>query len=226
MESVDKKSYKNDGNAGVLRRVPASARTLLDVGCGAGDNARILKASGIVVDGVTLSPVERDEAAKFCRRVVIHDLEKGLPAELSGRYDCVLCSHVLEHICWPEKLLHDIRDRLAPGGVLVVALPNLFFYKNRWNLLAGRFEYEGSGLMDNTHFRWYSFQSAQRLLIRSGFEMVSAEAEGSFPIPFRRRIFPMALTRPVDAWASARFPGFFGYQMIYSARPANDPPTH
>ena len=226
MEPVDKKSYKNDGNAGVLRHVPASARTLLDVGCGAGDNARILKGSGKVVDGVTLSPSERDEAAKFCRRVVIHDLEKGLPAELSGSYDCVLCSHVLEHICWPEKLLHDIRDRLAPGGLLVVALPNMLYYKNRWRILSGRLEYEESGLMDNTHFRWYSFQSAQRLLTRNGFEMVSAEAEGSFPIPFRRRIFSAALTRPVDAWASACFPGLFGHQLIYSARPANDTQTH
>ncbi len=222
MEAVDKKSYKNAGNTSVLRLVPASVRTLLDVGCGAGDNARILKDSGIVVDGVTLSPTERDEAAPFCRRVVIHNLEKGLPAELSGRYDCVLCSHVLEHICWPERLLHDIRDRLAPGGLLVVGLPNMLFYKNRWRILTGRLEYEESGLMDNTHFRWYTFQSAQHLLARNGFEVVSAEAEGSFPIPFRRQLFSKAITRPVDAWASAKFPGLFGHQMIYSARPAND----
>ncbi|MFA7342820.1 MAG: class I SAM-dependent methyltransferase [Terrimicrobiaceae bacterium] len=222
MGSADKKSYKNDGNAAVLRRVPATVGTVLDVGCGAGDNARILKAAGKVVDGITLSASERDEASKFCRGVVIHNLEQGLPAGLSGSYDLVLCSHVLEHICWPNKLLHDIRDRLVPGGLLVVALPNMLFYKNRWKLLAGRFEYEESGLMDNTHFRWYTFASAQRLLASSGFEVVTAEAEGSFPIPFRRSLFSRALTRPVDAWASSAFPGLFGYQMVFTARPQQE----
>ncbi len=219
MEPVDKKSYKNDGNSGILRYVSASAKTVLDVGCGAGDNARILKDSGKVVDGVTLSPSERDEAEKFCRSVVIHNLENGLPPELSGSYDCVICSHVLEHICWPGKLLSDIRSRLSPQGLLVVALPNLLFYKNRWKIFSGIFEYEETGLMDNTHFRWYSFHSAQELLRRHGFEVQRAEAEGSFPIPFRRRIIPPSLTRPVDEWASTSFPGLFGYQMIFTALP-------
>lgn len=219
MHSVEEKTYKNEGNAAVLGRVPESARTILDVGCGAGDNARILARTGRIVDGVTLSSAERDEALQHCRNVVIHDLEGGLPAELAGPYDCVICSHVLEHICWPEKLLGDIRNRLVPGGLLIVALPNVLFYKNRWKIFAGRFEYEDSGLMDNTHFRWYTFQSAQSLLTRNGFEVASAEADGSFPIPFRRKLFPMALTRSVDAWASASFPGLFGYQMIFSARP-------
>jgi len=217
MQSVEAKSYKNEGNAGVLRRVPQTARTILDVGCGAGDNARLLALSGRVIDGVTLSVAERDEALKHCKNVLIHNLENGLPTELAGPYDCVICSHVLEHICWPEKLLRDIRGCLSPGGVLVVALPNLFFYKNRWNLLRGRFEYEDAGLMDNTHFRWYSFASAQNLLASAGFDVLRAEVEGSFPIPFRRRVFPLAVTRPVDAWASATLPGLFGYQMIFSA---------
>lgn len=218
MTSVEKKSYKNEGNAAVIGRVPKSALTILDVGCGAGDNARLLAREGRIVDGVTLSASERDEALNHCRNVVIHNLEGGLPPELSGPYDCVICSHVLEHICWPERLLRDIRERLSAKGVLVVALPNLFFYKNRWNLLRGRFEYEDSGLMDNTHFRWYSFRSAQALLATAGFDVVGAEADGSFPIPLLRRLVPRAVTRLVDVWASDAFPGLFGYQMIFTAR--------
>ncbi|MBE2205422.1 MAG: class I SAM-dependent methyltransferase [Chthoniobacterales bacterium] len=218
MKAVDDKTYRNEGNPAVLRCVPESARTILDVGCGAGDNARRLGRNGRAVDGVTLSVAEREEAMKHCRNVVIHDLEKGLPAELAGPYDCVICSHVLEHICWPEKLLRDIRERLAPDGRLVVALPNVMFYKNRWNLLAGRFDYQDSGLMDNTHFRWYTFRSAGVMLTANGFEILHAEAEGSFPIPAVRKFLPGGLIRWIDARASAVFPGLFGYQLVYCAR--------
>jgi 2-polyprenyl-3-methyl-5-hydroxy-6-metoxy-1,4-benzoquinol methylase len=218
MRSVEAKSYKNHGNPAVLGCVPDESHAILDVGCGAGDNARLLARVGRVVDGVTLSASERDKAQQHCRKVVIHNLETGLPAELKGPYDCVICSHVLEHICWPEKLLRDIRERLSPSGLLVVALPNVFFYKNRWNLIRGRFNYEESGLMDNTHFRWYSFRSAQALLGSAGFDILGAEADGSFPIPFRRRLFSHSVTRLVDAWAAAAFPGLFGYQMVFTAR--------
>ena len=120
MTTVENKSYKNLGNASVLRQIPSGAQTILDVGCGAGDNARILSAAGKIIDGITLSISERDNAKRFCRDVVIHNLENGLPAQLIGPYDCVLCSHVLEHICWPEKLLADIRSRLHKDGLLLV----------------------------------------------------------------------------------------------------------
>jgi len=218
MKTVENKSYKNLGNSAVLRHIPSTARTILDVGCGAGDNARILAAKGKVVDGITLSISELNNAKDFCRTVIIHDLEKGLPVQLEGPYDCVVCSHVLEHICWPEKLLTDIRRCLRMDGLLLVALPNMLFWKNRCKICAGILEYHESGLMDNTHFRWYSFASAQRMLSRNGFEVLSAQAEGSFPVPLRGRVFPHQLTRPIDTWASALFPGLFGLQMIYTAR--------
>jgi 2-polyprenyl-3-methyl-5-hydroxy-6-metoxy-1,4-benzoquinol methylase len=218
VHSVERKSYRNEGNAAVVRCVPETARTILDIGCGAGDNARLLARKGRVIDGITLSISERTEALKYCQTVIIHNLESGLPSELKGPYDFVICSHVLEHICWPEKLLRDIRERLSIEGRLVVALPNIFFYKNRWNLIRGRFDYEESGLMDNTHFRWYSFRSAQALLASAGFEVLRAGADGSFPIPFRRRFFSRRVTRPLDAWATASFPGLFGYQIVFIAR--------
>jgi len=218
MKSVESKTYRNKGNMAVLRHVPESAKAILDVGCGAGDNARILAHPDRIVDGVTLSESEREEAMPHCRHVVIHDLENGLPPELTGPYDCVICSHVLEHICWPEKLLKDIHKRLTPDGIIVVALPNLLFYRSRWNILRGRFRYEESGLMDNTHFRWYSYRCAQELLSGAGYAVLSAQADGSFPIPYVRKWLPSILVRVVDRAACYAFPGMFGYQMVFTAK--------
>lgn len=138
---VAAKCYLNPGNPPVVDAIPLSAKTVLDVGCGAGDNARLLRDRGCVVDGITLSESEAKTATNWCRNVVVADLEHGLPNLQADDhpYDAVLCSHVLEHLRWPQELLQQIRPRLSsqpPGTAqLVVALPNIMFYKTRFPLI-------------------------------------------------------------------------------------------
>jgi 2-polyprenyl-3-methyl-5-hydroxy-6-metoxy-1,4-benzoquinol methylase len=218
---LDEKVYDNRGNREVLRAVPAQATTVLDVGCGAGGNARILAQLGKIADGITLSDEEAREIKPFMRQVWIHNLEEGLPAGARREaYDCVLCSHVLEHIVYPEKLLADIRQCLAQGGRLVVALPNLLYHWNRVQLLRGCFEYTNEGVMDYTHVRWYTFTSAQRMLAGHGFVVETAIVEGRFPLPGIRRFVPWTVLGRLDDWAGRTFPGLCGYQMIFVARKA------
>src|SRR5215212_8803208 len=115
-DRVDSKVYSSFLNPPVLALVPTTAKKVLDLGCGTGEHAMYLKQRGTLVDGVTLSASEARIAEKHCRKVYVYDLEEGLP-NLSGEvYDCVICSHVLEHIRYPSKLLHDIRPILSETG--------------------------------------------------------------------------------------------------------------
>jgi 2-polyprenyl-3-methyl-5-hydroxy-6-metoxy-1,4-benzoquinol methylase len=218
-QSVAHKVYGGNTNDSLLRAVPTSARTILDLGCGSGGNAGALAARGAIVDGVTLSEDEATDARRVCREVWVHNLEAGLPVEAGGPYDCCICSHVLEHICFPEALLAGLRQVLAPEGTLVVALPNLMFYKTRFALARGRFEYESGGIMDDTHFRWYTFESAQRLFARHGYAVVRAWAEGTFPLRGFRRVLP-SVASVIDRLATTAAPGLFGWQLLYMLRPA------
>ncbi len=215
---VTQKVYQHSGNRPVADLVPADAAVVLDVGCGAGDNARLLQQPGRVIDGVTLSPEEATLAKPDCRNVWLHNLESGLPSEASGPYDAVLCSHVLEHLCFPDALLRDIKRVLRPSGVLVVALPNMLFYRNRWRLFRGYLEYEAGGLMDHTHFRWYTFASAQRLLESAGFVREIARGDGSLPLPGLRRMVPEPILAPLDRAGTHLFPGLFGFQLLFRYR--------
>lgn len=55
-----------------------------------------------------------------------------------GRYDCIICSHVLEHSYEPESLLRGLWDHcLTPEGFLVVALPNVLYWKQRLRFCLG-----------------------------------------------------------------------------------------
>lgn len=219
MEQVAERVYGNALNQPVLDCIQQSDRLVLDVGCGAGSHAEVLTASGKIVDGITLSPEEARMASSCCRKVLIHDLEVGLPAAFTGPYDLCLCSHVIEHLRDPSHLLQDIRRVLAQKGSLLMALPNLLYYKHRWDLLRGRFEYQSGGVMDSTHVHWYTWETGRHLLESHGFTVEKQIADGGFPLSKLRALLTASLIKRMDQLALQRFPGLFGWQHIYMARP-------
>ena len=219
MEVSSEKKYKNSGNADVLSLVTGENIRVLDVGCGSGDNASILHQKGYKVDGITISKMELEAATPFLESGYLYNLELGLPAELKeGVYDYVICSHVLEHICYPEKLITDIRRVLKPGGSLIVALPNIMHYKSRLQLFKGNFNYKDSGLWDYTHFRWYTYKTGKQLLEQYGFQVVLATVTGDIPAKsVLGKILPEALMKKIYGVLAGSSKGLFGYQLLYKA---------
>lgn len=209
--------YKNEGNMGVLKLLSSPPGRILDCGCGAGDNARILSDRGWRVTGVTIDIREQEAARRFCEAVYIADLEKGIPQAVEGAFDAVLASHVLEHLARPERLLRDIHERLNPGGVLAVALPNVANYRERILRLRGQFNYTDTGQLDRTHLRFYTYKTAIQLLEQNGYELVDAMVEGSVPL-WKARLISCSVAGRVDKWAVRRRPNLFGTQCLLLAR--------
>ena len=105
----------------LLRQVPPSAVTALDVGCGTGRFARRMAALGLDVDAVDPSAEVIAEARALSAgsrspRFTQADVTgMELP---KGHYDFVSCLASLHHM--PFGTVAALRDALAPGGVLVV----------------------------------------------------------------------------------------------------------
>jgi SAM-dependent methyltransferase len=197
-------------NRPVLEAVPTAARAILDVGCGTGSLGRALKARQPArVVGLTYSASEAERAADALDHVVVQDLNQFNPNGL-GPFDCVVCSHVLEHLNWPDEFLRRARPLLLPGGTLVVALPNALHWKERWRFLRGRFRYTDGGIMDRTHFRFFDWVTARDLVTEAGFVLADAFAEGGFPLS---RFLPLVGHR-ADRLAARWFPGLFGVQFV------------
>lgn len=214
------KIYINSGNEDVLKLIAEPYRIILDVGCGSGSLDHILTANGHSVDGITISPAEYEEAKQHQRRTFIHNLEMGLPAEvLQVQYDYVVCSHVLEHIVYPQKLLKDIYKGLKVGGHLIVALPNIMHYKSRMKLMGGKFDYADAGIWDNTHVKWYTFSSAKQLLIEYGFTIELATVTGELPFnSLFSKIIPPIIRKVIFSLLLKISKGFFGYQLLFKVR--------
>jgi SAM-dependent methyltransferase len=94
---------------------------LLDVGAGRGRFVAAARAAGWSADGV--EPSARGvEAAAEAYGVA---LERASLAEATGAFDAVTLWHVLEHVEDPGEAVAHVSSLLSPGGLLVVAVPNL-----------------------------------------------------------------------------------------------------
>jgi SAM-dependent methyltransferase len=204
-------------NTAVLAQVPPAARTVLDVGCGGGAFGAALKATArhCRVVGLTHSGAEHAEASRRLDEVHRVDLDDADLGVLSGqRFDAVVCSHVLEHLRQPQTLLRALHAHVAPGGALVVALPNALHWRQRWLFLRGRFRYTDGGAMDRTHLRFFDWKTAQALLADSGWQVRESRADGHVPAS---RYLGRRLAPRVDRFGLAHWPGLLGAQFVLRA---------
>lgn len=96
---------------------------LLDVGCGEGSFLRGAARDGWTVTGTEFSPAGAAIARAAGVPVFTGELaEAGFPGE---RFEAVACWHAIEHASDPRRLLGEMYRLLTPGGVLLIATPNL-----------------------------------------------------------------------------------------------------
>jgi SAM-dependent methyltransferase len=94
-----------------------------EIGCGNGTWLKLAKEAGYDVVGVEPDPTARALAGQIA---TVHEgTAERLPTEVSSKqFDLVLMSHVLEHTIDPISALANARSVLAPGGTLIVEVPN------------------------------------------------------------------------------------------------------
>jgi 2-polyprenyl-3-methyl-5-hydroxy-6-metoxy-1,4-benzoquinol methylase len=215
------------GLAGSHRLILAEIRDgarVLDVGCATGYLAARLSARGCEIIGVEPDPAAAAEADRHCERVIVGSIESPEHRELiPGTFDYVVFGDVLEHLVDPWEVLRFARGLLAPGGAVIVSLPNVAAWPVRVGLLAGRFEYTDIGLLDRTHLRFFTRRSAHELARAAGYRVESerfAHLERR-PGPVRRA-FPLPMSI-VDRTLARLLPGLFAQQFVMRLSPEAQP---
>ena len=85
------------------------------------------------------------------------------------RFDVVVFADVLEHLRDPLPVLRRAATLLAPGGAVLVSVPNIAHGDLRLNLLRGRFDYTPTGLLDDTHTRFFTRETLLDFVNAGGF---------------------------------------------------------
>jgi len=148
----------------LLPFIPATARSLLHVGCGDGSLGEAIKQRqpcrviGIETDRVAASPAKRrlDDVYFGDFSHIVSILEED--------FDCIVADGVLEHMTEPWSLLTEFRRITSPGGTLVASIPNLANAHVIADLLAGHFDIK-------KQMRFFTHESIGQLIDLAGWKL-------------------------------------------------------
>jgi 2-polyprenyl-3-methyl-5-hydroxy-6-metoxy-1,4-benzoquinol methylase len=205
----------------MLQELPAGA-SVLDVGSASGYFGERLAGKGYYVVGVEQNEAAANVAAGFYDEFIVADVEAGL--RLSRKFDVIVLADILEHLRQPLSVLIHLRNFLSNTGRFVISVPNVANIYVRWSLLLGRFEYADRGILDETHLRFFTLNTACAMVQKAALRVKQIVAT---PIPL-----PLVFPRTREGaschflhranWAVTQvWNRMFAYQFIIVAVPAN-----
>jgi len=188
-----------------------SGKKILDVGAGRGVTASLLSQEGF---DVAACDVSSDAVALMKRQGIeafVFDIEED---ELEKKYDAIFCLEVLQYLRYPEKGVLKLKRALAPGGTLIVSVPNEFHILRRLGIFLGLTGWAG---IETPHLRFFDRKTARFLFQSCRLSAV--------------RVIPVTLCPPGKAWVGPAqmlayfFPNLFSLSLIFFLRSADDAVT-
>jgi O-antigen biosynthesis protein len=150
----------------LVTRFVKPGSSVLDVGCNTGYIGQyLIENRNCVCDGIDYDA----EMLKTAKRsgysnVFEIDLYKS-DFRVEAEYDALLFIDILEHLPNPYDILLKLsRENLKKGGIAIICLPNVARFEYRLKHLFGKFEYEESGIMHQDHLRFFTNDSAARMI--------------------------------------------------------------
>ena len=149
-------------------------KTVLEVGCATGYFTKVLAERGCKVVGMELDPDAANVAEQWAERVVVGNADDAEAWDLvdDESFDVITFGDVLEHLGDPLAVLRTAVRKLKPSGFVVTSLPNVAHGDVRLSLLHGAFRYRETGLLDRTHVRFFTLETARELLREAGLVVV------------------------------------------------------
>jgi SAM-dependent methyltransferase len=166
--------YPDYANPQLLEKIPLTARTVLDVGCGQGalGSAYLRRNPRACFLGIDSDPAALATAAQRPTQTACADVEATpMPFDLPNGLDCIIYGDILEHLTDPWTLLARHAEHLAPDGTVLVCMPNVEHWHFARLLLTGGFDYQDTGLLDRTHLRWFTPRNMGNALRQAGLEL-------------------------------------------------------
>ena len=211
------KSDPHSSHAVILRRLgEGRGRCALDVGAADGFLAELLTRQGWQVTALERDPAQAAKARGRCHEVIVADLDEAAP-RIEGAFAAIVYGDVLEHLGDPLPVLVALNRSLAPGGCVIVSVPNVAHLWVRLSLLLGRWDYAERGILDRTHLRFFTRRSFLRFLGDAGLDL---EELITTPVPLPLLVPPRFHGGVLDAihgfsaGAARIWKGGLGYQFV------------
>lgn len=169
----------NNSNSLILREV-APHSSILEFGPAHGRMTKYLKEALDCNVFIVEKDVEAgNQAAAFSQMAFLGDklgnIEKyhwlSKIIKINKKFDFIIFADVLEHLYDPWSVLSSVKDILNKNGSVLISVPNISHNSVLIDLLNNKFEYRETGLLDNTHIRFFTRASLLNMVEKSGFKI-------------------------------------------------------
>lgn len=160
---------------------------VLDIGCACGDFGQLLfskkqcRISGIDFDESSLIHAKHTHSYETLAAIDINHFNIDDYPNLRGSFDYISMLDVLEHTIDPATVLKSVLACLREGGTIIISLPNIAYGDIKSHLFNDRFEYTSTGVLDETHLRFFTCRSFAQLLATSGLIVNNSNATINYP---------------------------------------------
>jgi ubiquinone/menaquinone biosynthesis C-methylase UbiE len=137
------------------------------------------------------------------------------------KYDCLLLSHVLEHIYDLDSFLDEVSKNIKDGGLLYIEIPNADFYEEFINICPLQ-------EVNIEHINFFSKYALNKLLVSNGFYSVNLQDDyfmlkdmkyhvirGIFKKNSNNKSFEKYLNHGINEIESFKFSNLNPYEKIY-----------
>ena len=162
--------------------------TILEIGVGPGENLYSLYPDGATLVGIEPDPqlaaLARSRGAIPIYETTAEELPESLP---DASFDAVTLFDLLEHTKDDLLVLEHVRQKLAPGGYLVISVPAFMFLWGQQDVV-------------NLHYRRYTRKEVVSKLQQTGYAVMRATYFNTllFPPVTTFRILHRILKKPHD----------------------------
>ncbi len=166
----------------IAQYVPDRKSHILDIGCaGGGLLAALKKLDYEFLCGVDPSPACLEHVEHLGIEAFQGTLSELPDVLVSGSFDCVILSHVLEHLLVPGEAVTSVFHLLKPGGLLYMEVPDASRYEAFLTVPFQEFNTE--------HINHFSQSCLCRLFMSRGFQerfrgrsIINASADTLYPV--------------------------------------------
>jgi 2-polyprenyl-3-methyl-5-hydroxy-6-metoxy-1,4-benzoquinol methylase len=102
-----------------------------------------------------------------------------------GAFNVIIIKHIVEHLPEPAKAINEIGRVTEPGGILILATPNLGSLLKPWK---GN---KWIGYQDPTHISLKEPEEWLGMIQSAGFELLRVFSDGFWDVPYIRFVPPM-----------------------------------
>jgi|GEM_PF-1130872 len=152
-----------------------SGSTVLEFGCASGRMTQYMSQNmGCEVYIVEYVEGDYEIAKMYAEDGVCGDIMQmeWLRKFASIRFDYIVFADVLEHLSDPKTVLQAAVKLLKEDGVIWISVPNIAHNDIILNLYHNKFQYTSTGLLDNTHIHFFTYEHLLEICDMAGLTLL------------------------------------------------------